>query len=500
MKSHHLLRIFLLAFIAGIALSSVYSVNAFFLFIAALLAGIFVFVIEGKKRKVFFLAALLFLLGILRYQWELFPQKSPRHISRYNGKEVEIVGTVSQPVDVRITHQKVTLSVETLRFIQKHSRDDSPKKLVFGRVLMTAPLYPRFSVGDRLQVLGTLAAPQPLEQFPYDRYLARYQIFSLLSSKHIERIGSDPLPIYRAIPFLVKKRLQQIIENHLPEPEAGVFLAMFLGQRRRIDPEVLEAFQRTGISHIIAISGLHISLLLLITSSIFGLFMNRRLVFLAVTIFLVFYIVMIGAPPSAVRSAIFGWLGLLAFLFGRMRSPLNTLLLAAGIMLMFNPLLLRDDIGFQLSFLAVWGMMLFLKRWEKKGSDTSPFFRITGLIQVSLAAYLATAPLIAFAFHGISLIALVTNILVVPVVSFFLGSAFFALMLSLLFPSWSLIFLFFPLVVIIFIIRIAEFFSGFPFAWKEVPPFPGVLLIPYYLFLLFSFSLYGSRKITPQRT
>ena len=159
-----------------------------------------------------------------------------------------------------------------------------------------------------------------------------------------------------------------------------------------------------------------------------------------------------------------GWLMMLAMYFGRLNRSTNAMLFAASLMILINPKILRDDIGFQLSFCAVIGLIYFLPAIEELLAKFPNPLGIKDSIQVSLAAQLATTPLIIYDFGRLSLIAPLVNLVVLPILPFLMISGFTALFLSLILSGIAQ-YLFWPVwLVLTYLIKVIEIFSLIPFA------------------------------------
>ncbi|OGF34661.1 hypothetical protein A2468_07440 [Candidatus Falkowbacteria bacterium RIFOXYC2_FULL_46_15] len=407
---------------------------------------------DGGRRTVLLLFCLCFFLGLWRYALSL-PENSPDKIRYYNGRTVFVAGTIINEPDKRIGSQKLEINVNSVDSADKDApaRDTPARRLygVSGKILVTTDLYPEYSYGDEIEMICNLEVPEEFKGFAYDRYLARHDIYSVcyyprLRSASRSFGGQDSqVLIYKKI-FAFKDELRGLVNNGLPEPAAGLTRAIMLGDMRGIPDDLRVIFSQVGISHIMSISGSHISILSAMAMAIlFGLGLKRRYAFYGAVFFLFAYIILVGAPASALRSGFMGFLVLWALNLGRLNKLTNSLVLAAAIMLLINPRLLRDDIGFQLSFLAVLGMSEINPLLESLSERLKiPEFKgMRAVFNMTLAAEALTLPIIVYNFGILSVVAPIANLLVLWT---------FPLLMAACLAGWALGFIFPGLVVLWF--------------------------------------------------
>lgn len=422
-----------------------------------------------NNKKILLLVLLVFILSV--FSWQKKQTEQRRSVARLNGQKVTLVGRVMSEMDSRLKNVRFDFAVDGVKGANKMETE--------GKILVTTEKYSVFRYGERLALVCDLKAPKPFNDFAYDRYLARFGIYSLCAYPEIKSLGmSDELwstRIFLKI-FSFKDELRHIINRGLVEPEAGLLRAILFGDRNALDDDLKNAFSVTGLSHLTAISGLNITILVFFLEwllIVIGFW--RRQAFYLVTIFLVLYVLGVGAPASAVRAGVMGFLALLAKQTGRLNSLGRAAWLAAMFMAAYNPLIVRDDIGFQLSFLAILSiaylypiLKIYTDRylaWFSAAIFKSGIFRggVDALL-ITLAAQIFTWPIIAYNFGQVSLIAPVTNLLVVwtsPLVMVGgLGAIFFAYFL----PGLSVL-IFLPLKIILhFTILVAQIFVRVPHA------------------------------------
>lgn len=304
-------------------------------------------------------------------------------------------------------------------------------------ILVTTGRFPLFQEGNKVAVSGKTenVADMPEELAGYAQFLRQNKIVATVPFAELTLVGERE-PSYLGI---IRQSLRQHIVQTFAKPEAGVLLAMITGQRGSVAEDIEEQFRRTGLSHILAISGLHVSLLVGSVLILFYFFPLSPWMRTWVVIGLLWlYVFVIELRPSAVRAAIF-WTAMLVALRLRVLISLSTvLLLALAVMVSSSPSILHD-VGFQLSFSAVTGigMVLFLARRLALQGFKPRWMK--DLFLVSLGATLATWPLIAYHFGALSLISVPANVLAMPAVPFFLILGILVLLLSYMFSPLALL-------------------------------------------------------------
>jgi len=273
-----------------------------------------------------------------------------------------------------------------------------------------------FGVGDRIRVDGEISRPEPGDDgFDYARYLSTKNISAVVDATGVWPVSEDLGWIGE-----VHRRTGLALSYGLRPEEAAIVRGMVLGDRSGIPEELEEAFRRSGVTHILAISGQHVAIL---TAMIYFLLrgfavpLKARVPATLAVVWL--YIIVAGAPPSAIRAGVIAGLVLAAQFFGRQLSPLHFMSVMLAAVLAYNPLLVYST-GFQLSVAAVFGILLLRKPLRKLVERTllRPFNKppesVANLLSISLAAQIATAPIIAASFEEVSVIGVLTNLFAVP--------------------------------------------------------------------------------------
>lgn len=479
-------RIFLiscLVFISGVALASFLPTGLLVAYQLWLFIGVticFVFMILYWQYKVgamctsllplFFLFLSLFFLAVWRHSLSL-PIDVPNKIVHYNGKNVSLVGLINNKPDIRQINQKLEIKVKSLQQQVEVGQDLPQRKKISGKVLITTNLYPTYEYGDELEIGCKLEAPEGFNDFAYDRYLARYGIYSVCYYPKIKisKTGQGNW-LYGNI-FKIKDKLENLIDYGLVEPESSLARPIIFGGQKGLDDELRQQFSRLGLTHIMAVSGFNISILAaIVVTSLLAIGLARRQAFYLTVFILAVYVVLVGLPASAMRAGLMGGLVLWALHLGRLNKLTNSLVLTAAILLLINPKLLRDDVGFQLSFLAILGLVyvypllenLFekIKIPELKG--------IRSILSMTIAAQVFTWPIMAYNFSQVSLIAPLSNLLIIWAIPFLTIVILIALGLSLIMPGLAFLFFLPALIILKYILLIVKLLVKIPYGYIEI--------------------------------
>jgi competence protein ComEC len=467
---------FSLAFLGGIALGKLVSLSiwvwaglAFF----ALLLSIFtrVLIPRLKLSSFFFLPFSLVLffglfLGAARYQYSV-PKFDAFHIAFYNDREYDllITGTLAEPPDYRDNYTNLRVKVEGV----DTGDGDLPAS---GLILVRASNNATFEYGERIRLRGKLKTPPENEDFSYRDYLAAKNIHSYMTSAVITVLpGNGGNPILRAL-YVFKEKSFNNIYRLFPDPESSLLAGILLGVDTGLTRELQQAFKNTGTAHIIAISGFNISIIAAIFVTYFSRFLGeRRGAILAVSA-IVLYTILVGGDAAVVRAAVMGSLALFARQLGRRQMAINTLLTVALIMCLWNPLYLWD-VGFQLSFFATLGLILYATPFSEFAnriitgyfptSAAEKFAKLfSEFVLLTLAAQLTTIPIMAYHFQRISLVSFIANPFILPAQPAVMILGGIAVLLSLVWFPIGQVAAWIAWPFVVYTIRIVEIFDRVP--------------------------------------
>ena len=343
----------------------------------------------------------------------------------FDRREVTATGRIADDPESGATRVRFELLVSEIR-VDGDSLEADERWLVYAQPseeLVARRDAPYFRYGDILTITGTVQEPRPINGFDYPAYLAVQGITATMFAREAQVTGEGGAR-WRAAIYAARGRLADSIERVMPYPESALGQALLLGKRESLPLDMVERFRGVGAAHLLAISGLHVGVLLAVTVGAGAWLLGRQrptyLVVAAAVIWL--YALGAGASPSALRAAVMGTVYLAALALGRPSSVLPALALAAALMTAASPNLIRQ-VSFQLSFAAVGGIALALTVWDGnfggwRSRSAGWRARLLGwaasLTVVSGAATLATWPLVAANFGEVALLGVPVSLLAIP--------------------------------------------------------------------------------------
>jgi competence protein ComEC len=446
----------LVSIIAGLSCAGLFSFSVpVVLLLPLLTASLAAVLLENRAFFLVALALTLFCWGNVSVKPLIQPDHQAGHIARYVADEpVAVEGVIDRRPEVTEKGSKLYLQVD-------HLFKRGQQAAVVGRLLLyigegTVTLQ----TGDRLRFISRLQKPRnhglPGE-FDLPRYLALKNVFVTGFVR-----GADDIVLLRqGVAFPWQRRLDSLaaefnrfIAEAVPGPEGGILRALLLGERGFVPQALEDAYSRTGVNHILSISGFHVGIISLVifqlllaaarSSEFLILHCNLRKIMLLTTLpVIVFYLFLTGAAPATTRSVVMIAAFVVALFLERETDPINNLMLAALVILAFTPEALFD-ISFQFSFLALWGILILTPIFMTpfKDMSSSVLRKLLLFLMVSAAATVATIVPVLYYFSRMSFTGLISNFFVVPLMGYgavVLG--FTALPLRYLFPPLAELFL-----------------------------------------------------------
>jgi competence protein ComEC len=407
------------AWLAGIALAQ--STNAP-LWLWGVIGGLaligLVLARHFRRWSLAFGCALLFAMGAARLALAV-PHLGEDNLASYNDRGfVTIEGLIVDAPEERDTTVNLRVRAEMITL------PDGEQRAVEGTALVEAPRVGTYRYGDPVRVRGDLRTPPVLGDFSYRDSLAREGIYSLMRYTEITITGPRRGNPVRAMLLDFRDATHQAIVRLLPDPQASLLAGILLGIESGISPDVRAAFNAVGATHIIVISGSNLAILAGLIQNVARRFVREGWAAVITIVSVVTYTLFVGGDSAVVRAAIMTILGLIATRLGRQTYGLASLSFAALLMTAINPYTLWS-VSFQLSFLATLGLILYVEplqamlaqglskllaaeRARQIVAATSDAFVVT------VAAQIATTPIMAYYFGRFSFLSLPVNFLIIP--------------------------------------------------------------------------------------
>jgi competence protein ComEC len=473
-----------LGWLLGIGLGSHVALSTpQWLMLAALaLAARFLF--RHGRSALAFGGLLVLFCGAARFQSNVqVPAPNAVRWLNDSGRSVRLIGMVADYPDVRDAYTGLRLRVQQVE-------QDGELRAAQGNVLVFADRSGDWAYGDMVEAFGRLETPPEFPDFSYRDYLARQGVHSLMARAGVTRLASGHgNPVLQRL-YAYRTRAQAVLRALVPQPEASLLSGILLGIESGIPADLRQAYNATGTAHIIAISGFNVAIIAGLFGRLFTRWLGARRGSLAALLGIAVYTVLVGAGASVVRAALMAGLALVAQRLGRQGDALAGLG-AAGIgMTLANPYTVWD-VGFQLSFGATLGLVLYaeplkaaLVRTISQWMTAKRAARLAGPVGeyalFTLAAQVTTLPLTAAYFHRLSLVALIANPVVLPAqpavmilggLAALAGSIWLPLGRPLAWTAW-------PFVA--FTNRVVEWFASWPSASLPLGDIGPLLVGAYY--------------------
>lgn len=472
----------LMGFVAGVGLASFLPLGMvtrdvlfFSLAIIFLVVAFFIHLfftpstLNGVLILMFCIMGFLF-LGVWRFSLAEITYQANK-FKTLIGKEVALFGKVD--TEMQAKYGLNNFQISDIKIKNKHFPG---KILVKTQTVVDYDSYVKMSC--------IIELPEQIEDFRYDRYLAKDGVLAICVRPNDLNVYAPSQSLNENVLawlFSQKNKLRSSLLSALPINEASLLSGVMLGDGYLMPDELKDSYSRSGLTHIVAISGLNMTLIAVFLMWFFVQVGFWRLQATAITLVsLGGYTIFVGAPSSAVRAVVMSSLVLIAYAIGRRGSMIRLLLLAVVAMLAYEPFYIREDVGFQLSVLALYGLIVFSEPLGKFLKNILYFLPATliDILTVTLAAQILTWPVLALNFGQVSAVAPVANLLAIWLVTPMMLFAGLGLVIN------SMIIVQYAYYPAFWLARslndIAIALGGLKVAVIEVNYFPIVLTISYY--------------------
>ncbi len=466
MTKSKILLFLLLSFIGAVFVRSFFEISQVQIFLLLILALITLFTFY--KNKMATLVAFL-LLSFVFGLWLTDRKISQANNLVYLGKTFEEKAVV-QKVSPSTFGQNVIVQL----FDEKIS------------VLLQVPQYPEYKYGDLLEMTCPAKAIENIDNtFDYRMYMAKEGVLYQCEKGKAKKLGENSGNLFLGKIIAARTVFENKIIKVIPQPYGALAIGLLLGGSGGLSKEIQNDFSRTGMTHIVAVSGYNVTIIaeyLILLGIALGLWRKQAIWFALVGI--VAFVIMSGLPASAVRAGVMSGILLWAMKNGRLASCENAIIFAAAIMLFLNPLLLRWDVGFQLSFLATLGIVLTSAFWEKNFVKENKALGMSEAITLSLSAQIFVLPVIAYNFHIASLVSLLANVFILPVIPLSMLLVFLVMVFGFVWTPLSMIFAWLAFVLLAYEIKLIHILSQFPWASVSVEKVSVWWIAIYYIILI----------------
>jgi len=470
------------SFAFGIVISNIYIINYIFLYLF-LFFNIFIFIFLKINNKIFknlwilFLFLSFFSFGFLLHQ--NYFQNKKGYFDNYLGKKIETNVIIDDEVLEKDFYFKATARIENFN----------------DRIVLKLPKYPIYKYGDKLKVTGFLSKVKNFKNdtgryFDYINFLKKDGIYYEIKKPVIKYISSNNGSVIKQKLFLLKKTLLNQAKLLIPNPESSLLGGLLLGAKENMSKETLNDFRRTGVIHIVVLSGYNLTIVaefIMILLSFLGFTISAWIGSISIVLFAI----MTGASATIIRASFMALIVIFAKLSGRESESLKALFVAAFVMLIINPMLLVYDPSFQLSFLATLGLIIF-SPWvenflEEKMYFKKNYFGLRTLVSATIATSIFVTPLLLYMMGEISIISPIVNMLILIFVPITMLFGFLAIIFSFFFFEFGLLIAFLSYIFLHYDITITNYFSNFSFATLGVSSFSLTSVLFVYLMYIFIF-------------
>lgn len=447
-------------FFIGIILRSYLELGNSLVLFLILLAFTFIVVAKLEKDKFYFSTAILLIfigLGIGRYNLI----NPPKIISK-----VDVVTIIDEPEE---TDSYIRYRVKT---------DQGDKLLVYSKSNEV-----KYEYGDKLKISGKVTKIE-------NNYWAKDEIYYQVYNPKLNLVSHDNGNWLQSKLFALKHSFLSNISKEIAEPESSLAGGLVVGAKESMGKDLLDKFRISGLIHMVVLSGYNISIVALGVMWLLRRRFSLKVSTLAGIITIILFAIMVGGGATVLRASIMASLALVANATGRINQVTRALLLAAILMILYNPKLLVFDTGFQLSFLATLGLIYLEPIFRPHFTwlpETILKFKFREIASTTLAAQLAVFPLILYVFGNFSVYAFPVNLLVLPLVPlamlliFLTGIFAFIPVLNLL--SYPLAWL--SYILLAYFISLVKLVSHLPLANLSISHIPLFLVILMYCGLVF---------------
>lgn len=494
----------ILGIIMGLYLKGI----AFFLLLISFIFLLLILLFTCKKvsiKKDIALCLIFFVSISIFYLYVVFLESKYNRIYQYDNDELKLEAIVV--TDVEKQEYKDVYTIKVLNI------ETSTKFLLY--IKKNTNNINQLNYGDKVEITGIYEKPEVARNeggFDYSIYLKEKGISGIITAKSVKVIGNNKIGLIQKYIHDLKKNLIEKIREVLPEKASSLCIGLILGDKSYISEEVQDNFRQSNLSHMLAISGAHVSYILLGITSLFQfLKVHKRWGNILVILFLVFFMMLVGFTPSVTRACIMCILTLASNIFFTKPNVYTSLAISSIMILLINPYYILD-IGFQLSFGGTIGIILLMNRKlekqniEREGKKnivnkvieenkewkskilSKIFSYIKPIAEVSISANLIILPIMVYHFNTISLTFIISNLLASPILAVSLIGSMIFIFILLIFKPLAVLISFILSPILELLTFIAKITGKLSFSQILIPtPRMWQIFLYYLLLILYKF-------------
>lgn len=402
----------LAGFIVGSFISFVFK-NFEPQFILIFITFLLVFIFARSARRSFI--AIIFVLfcwmGYVRFSAQYFKESE---MDEYDNQEVILVGYIPEYPGLNQFKIHAT-SVHTDELCSSISED----VLVKGSA-------DDLKIGKTYIATGKIGKLKSRRSSLDPSYLLKAKEITELSTEH----KTKPSNYIKEVAGAIRGRVSLSLTNAIPEPAASLARGYLIGGSSGLPDEVIKNFRRLSLTHILAVSGYNVTIVVIVIMSAATLFLKRAKATLFSCLGITLFSFVAGLSASVVRASFMGIFMIISSAFGRIVSPARVLIITGSVMALFSPLAPFYDIGFQLSFLAVAGLLYIVPVLEKRLGALEKVPGLKESLSSTLAAQIAVSPLIAYYFGSLSIMGILANLLITPLIPYVMAISALVILVS----------------------------------------------------------------------
>lgn len=431
--------IILLGYIIGIIIGLYCKISIAFFIIIALLSYIIMKKDTPKTKKikeyfkVFYLKqAIIILVTSMIIANVITIKQSYSYENKYKDiSEMECIATVESSPKIRKYYTQYKVKVESI---------NKDKKYKNTYVYLNLKNNPNIKYGSIIYFYGEFIEPEVARNykgFSYKEYLKSIGIYGTIKADSVKVIGRKNLGIIKTLANSMATRIKETIEEHIEDEDSrNLLLGILIGYDDELSKDIKEDFQNSSLSHILAVSGMHVSFVIMFVTFVLSkLNSPKKISKIICIIFLVFFICLTGKTPSIKRACIMAILQLIAQLLYRKSDTITNLSVSLLIILLGNPFSIMD-MGLVLSFTATCGIIFFYELIftfinRKINSNSNKIItKLNEIVSISISAQILIIPLSIIFFNTISLTFLLSNLLISMIIGLIIILGFISVILS----------------------------------------------------------------------